>query len=319
MYNYSKKDLETLSTETGFVRDNLEKFFRLTDVLEYLNHNDLMSEHLVLKGGTAINLTLLNLPRLSVDIDLDFATACSREEMLNIRERINNQLLNFMFAQTYALSPNTKNPHSLDSWVFYFKNAAGNRDNIKVEINYSMRNHIFSPVMKRINLNFLQKNYEIKTLTSIELAGSKIKALIERNAPRDLYDVNNLLKMNVIAKNEQNLLRKIVLFYWVVSGNHKTFSSFDLEKLTSLNYMQIRRSLVPVLKKNEQFDFETAKTTVKQYLSDLMILTESENQFIEQFNQGEYRPDLLFDDKEVIERIKTHPMAIWKTENLKKN
>jgi len=313
MYNYSKKDLDVIATETGFIRNNLEKMFRLTDILEYLNHDSLMTEHLVLKGGTAINLTVFNLARLSVDIDLDFTKTCNREDMLTIREKINHELLNYMFAHAYALSPNAKNPHSLDSWVFYFQNAAGNRDNIKIEINYSMRNHIFPPVNKPIIVHFLQKNIDIKTLSTIELTGSKIKALIERNAPRDLFDVNNILKMNLIAEDEQCLLRKITLFYLVVGGNQKISSIFNFEKITSISFSQIRHSLTPVLKRNEPFDFETAKITVKKYLSELMVLTEKEKQFIELFYQGLYKPDLLFDNNSIIERIKEHPMAIWKS------
>jgi predicted nucleotidyltransferase component of viral defense system len=42
-------------------------------------------EHLALKGGTAINLTIFNLPRLSVDIDLDYTQNVDREEMLKSR------------------------------------------------------------------------------------------------------------------------------------------------------------------------------------------------------------------------------------------
>jgi len=124
--------LEKVSAETGFIRDNLEKVFRLCEILQYLNEELLFIDHLALKGGTAINLTVFDAPRLSVDIDLDFTKECSREEMLQIRTIINDKLLIFMFAQGYALSPNTKNPHSLDSWVFYFQNAAGNRDSISI-------------------------------------------------------------------------------------------------------------------------------------------------------------------------------------------
>jgi predicted nucleotidyltransferase component of viral defense system len=58
--------------ELGFVRDTLEKLTRLADVLEYLNTNPILKESLALKGGTAINLTIYNLPGLSVDIDLDY-------------------------------------------------------------------------------------------------------------------------------------------------------------------------------------------------------------------------------------------------------
>ena len=42
-----------------------------------------------------------------------------------------------------------------------------------------------------------------------------------------------------------------------------------------------------------------------------MIFTEDEQQFIENFHQGIYKPNLLFEDQVIIERIKEHPMAIW--------
>jgi len=34
--------------------------------------------------------------------------------------------------------------------------------------------------------------------------------------------------------------------------------------------------------------------------------------FVDSFNQGEYKPEVLFDDHEIVERIKEHPMALWK-------
>jgi predicted nucleotidyltransferase component of viral defense system len=91
MYNYSKNILDKIASETGFIRDPLEKVFRLCDVLRFLNAHSATSEHLALKGGTAINLTVFNLPRLSVDIDLDFAVKCSRDEMMSARESINDR------------------------------------------------------------------------------------------------------------------------------------------------------------------------------------------------------------------------------------
>ena len=44
-----------------------------------------------------------------------------------------------------------------------------------------------------------------------------------------------------------------------------------------------------------------------------MVLTDSENLFVEKFNQGIYQPELLFNDVEIVNRIKEHPMALWRT------
>jgi predicted nucleotidyltransferase component of viral defense system len=201
----------------------------------------------------------------------------------------------------------------LDSWVFYFQNAGGNRDNIKIEINYSMRSHILPVIEKRTIVEFLVIENAISTLSIPELFGTKVKALIERAAPRDLYDVYNMLIHNIISPAEQDLFRKIVLFYLVVGVKEKITSQIPFDKIKSLKYSQIKTNLTPVLKKGEHFDFETAKNAVIEYLSKLMVLTDSENLFVEKFNQGIYQPELLFNDVEIVNRIQEHPMALWRT------
>ena len=155
MYKYNKNDLDLLAVNTDFLRDNLEKVLRLSDILQYMNANPLLFSHLALKGGTAINLVVFNLPRLSVDIDLDFTKHCLRDEMFVLRKQINSDILKYMTSQGYQLNPSSKNPHSLDSWVFYYLNSSGNKDNIKIEINYSMRNHVFEPIEKEVYMESL--------------------------------------------------------------------------------------------------------------------------------------------------------------------
>lgn len=46
-----------------------------------------------------------------------------------------------------------------------------------------------------------------------------------------------------------------------------------------------------------------------------MDLTPEEKEYLELFETGEYRPELLFEDDEIIWNIKEHPMAIWKMKN----
>jgi len=142
LYNYDKNYISQRATKFGFIRDTLEKVYRLADILEYINNDPVLKGKLALKGGTAINLTIFNLPRLSVDIDLDYLGNDSREEMLQNRMIINTVLAKFMDLNGYRLSPKTKTPHSLDSWIYEYVNCGGNKDTIKIEINYSLRAHI---------------------------------------------------------------------------------------------------------------------------------------------------------------------------------
>lgn len=309
---YSKSDLEKIAKDSGFIRDNLEKVIRLNDILIYFNTNPILAENLVLKGGTAINLTVFDMPRLSVDIDLDLNKECSRDDMHAIRESINKEILDYMFTQGYTLSPNAKNPHSLDSWAFYYQNAANNRDNIKIEINYSMRHHIYPVNITQTKIGFLPST-EIRVIYPIELFGSKIKALIERTAARDLYDVYNMISNSVFTEEDLNMLRKSILFYLAIGGSNPPKLEYNFDTIDKLKFPQIRAHLIPVLRKSEQFDFETAKKTVKEFLTALVVFTDKEKEFINEFNNNNYVPELLFEDEEIIKRIKSHPMAIWKT------
>ena len=139
---YNKAALSEKAKELSVVRDTLEKVCRLRDILRFFDESAFLRNSLALKGGTAINLLFFNLPRLSVDIDLDFCVNLSREEMLEQRKKIGEILGRYMAAEGYSLSPKSKTPLSLDSFVYDYINSAGMKDNIKVEINYSLRSHI---------------------------------------------------------------------------------------------------------------------------------------------------------------------------------
>lgn len=186
MFEYTKAELAEKANEMNFVRDTLEKVLRLTAILKYLNANPLTKENLALKGGTAINLTVFNLPRLSVDIDLDFAKNLSRDEMMLAREHIREDIKIYMSTQGYAISPRSKAYHSLDSFVFTYTNCGGMNDNIKIEINYSLRAHIFEPSLRKISVPGLRDDTAIVTLAPMELFAAKINALLGRAAARDL-------------------------------------------------------------------------------------------------------------------------------------
>ena len=73
MMQFDRMTLGKKARELGFVRDTFEKICRLAGVLDFIQRDALLSNALALKGGTAINLTIFNLPRLSVDIDIDFS------------------------------------------------------------------------------------------------------------------------------------------------------------------------------------------------------------------------------------------------------
>lgn len=315
MSNYDIIYLGKKAEELGFVRDTLEKVTRLADILEYLNTNPILKDSLALKGGTAINLTIFNLPRLSVDIDLDYVITNSRDEMLENREVIHKTIDRYLVSQGYSKNPKTKNPHSLDSWVYDYIGASGNKDNIKIEINYSLRSHVLETEERSIITEHFSSEYKVKSLAPLEIYGSKMNALLSRAAARDLYDVRNMIHYGLFDESEEEMLKKCVVLYAAISARDKNSinKTFDTKAIDSITQRKIRTDLNPVIKTKDDFELDPAKKLVSEYISDLMMLTKEEKEFLNKFESGEYIPEILFEDKMILERIRNHPMALWKT------
>ena len=194
--------------ELGFVRDTLEKVCRLVDVLKFFESDDLLADALALKGGTAINLTIFDLPRLSVDIDLDYCKSIDREEMLVDREIVSSKISKYMTANGYTLSPKSKNYHALDSFVYEYINAGGVKENLKIEINYMLRCHVLPVEKREVRLPWSDEVVKVLSVSPIEIFASKTVALLSRTAPRDLYDLHNMVRFDVIDDDKKELYRK---------------------------------------------------------------------------------------------------------------
>lgn len=307
MIDLSKKNIVKVANETSFIKDNVEKVMRLIDILETLFYSE-WKDKLALKGGTAINLFYRNMPRLSVDIDLDYLGQ-TKEEAVADKERIRTYLKSALFQKGYALSDASKFHYALDSYVFQYQNNGGNRDNIKVEINFLDRTHILPLSQKKVNAFGYNGSAEIAVLNMYELYGSKFAALLGRSKPRDVYDVYGAIESNLLADKE--LLKKCFIFYNCIGGEadiiDNDFSIID--GVTNKDYM---RMLKPVLSKTEKFDHVSATKQIKEYLTELLVFTDDERRFVEQFKNKIYQPELLFSDSEILSRISWHPMAQWR-------
>ena len=146
-----------------------------------------------LKGGTAINLFLRDMPRLSVDLDLVFTDhAVGRKEAI---ARIN------------AAVRDAADRLRARRFEVYVPEAGGDGETklmvrsgaaeVKVEINTVMRGTVHR--VRRANLTPLARDtlladIEIPVLASEDVYGGKIVAALDRQHPRDLFDVMELFK-----------------------------------------------------------------------------------------------------------------------------
>ncbi len=310
MLMYNKAEIGRVAQQYGFVRDVFEKVLRLKEILKYLNEEEFLREHLLLKGGTAINLTIFNLPRLSVDIDMDYTPNDTKENMLQTREKITRLIKTYMEAEGYQLSDSSRFMHSLDAFYYQYINAGGNRDMIKIELNYSLRAHILEPVYRRILPEAFDDGMMIRMVAPMEIFAAKGNALISRAAARDLYDWGNMIQ-GQLFEEEKDMFRKCFAFYATISAEVVN-RNFDTSAIDSLSFEKVRRDLFPVLNKKDKFMLAERKQQAKDYISELMQLTEQEAEYVDRFIRKEYVPELLFEDEAIVDGIRRHPMAIWK-------
>lgn len=308
---YDRITLGRQAKELGFVRDTFEKVCRLADVLAFMEQDVVLKNSLALKGGTAINLTIFNLSRLSVDIDLDFADALTRVEMLENRRDITERIEKYMRARGYTLSSRSKYHYALDSFVYEYQNAGGMRDNLKIEINYMLRCHILNLSRREVKLPWLNQELTVLCVDPIEIFASKIVALMNRAAPRDLYDFHNMIHFGLFDERELELLRKSVVYY-IAIGSDAIPTSFSFDSIRAITQNRIKTDLLPVLRNSRFFDVKAAQDECIDCLTQMLNLTDREHEFLSSFKQKQYQPVLLFDDTDILSRVSRNFMVEWK-------
>ncbi len=149
-------------------------------------------EHIfALKGGTAINLFYRDMPRLSVDIDLTYTGFEARSEAILAidqgLERIKSDI-NKSGIVVHAQG----NPGNL-------KLIVTNKDSsIKIEPNYTIRGYVYAPVVMSVR-PVVETTFswaEISLASPPDVWGGKICAALDRQHPRDLFDIEELFEKN---------------------------------------------------------------------------------------------------------------------------
>jgi predicted nucleotidyltransferase component of viral defense system len=153
-----------------------------------------------LKGGTALNLFVRDLPRLSVDIDLAYLPIADRESSLvGIDKALEN-----ITSEIIRTIPNVK----VNASLVYGTNkrikllVSRNSVSIKIEVTPVLRGSVYESELRetapRVQAEF---GYAQMQLLSFEdLYAGKLCAALDRQPPRDLYDVKFLLENEGISE-----------------------------------------------------------------------------------------------------------------------
>jgi predicted nucleotidyltransferase component of viral defense system len=170
----------------SFDREYTAQVDLLLEVLPVINQ----FENFALKGGTAINLFIRDMPRLSVDIDLAYLPVEPRDvflknlevEIIRMKREVESQNL---------IVRESRTKEKLLSKLFIERDGVV----IKIEPNLVIRGSVFDceeyDLCQRAQDQFL-KFSRVKTLSFADVYGGKICAALDRYHPRDLFDVKCL-------------------------------------------------------------------------------------------------------------------------------
>lgn len=314
----SKEKILQESEFTGFRLEIVEKGFRLLHLLESLFSHPFLKGRLALKGGTALNLFLFDLPRLSIDIDLNYIGGPELEVMTEERPRV-EEAFRAVFGREEFHVRRFPDEHAGGKWSLRYKSAVGKGGDLEIDLNFMFRIPLW-PVVARDSRpvgSFQIRN--IPVLDIHEIAGGKLAALFARHAGRDLFDVHQLLARGALDRKRVRLA--FVLYGAMNRKDWRTVSVDDLK----FDAGEIENQLLPLLRR--EFASTIGRPTewgkrlleeCRDFLKIVLPFSERESEFLDRLlDHGEIEPSLITSDNEMADRIKKHPSIEWKAMNVR--
>lgn len=264
----------------------------LLSVLPYVDREAAFALH----GGTAINLFQQNMPRLSVDIDLTYLPIVDRSTSIaDINQKLS--LLKEIISRSL---PGVNIVHKKEVSKLLINN---NDALIKVEVNQVKRG-CFKGVQKLILSEKAQKEFntfcEVAVVEKGHLYGGKICAALDRQHPRDLFDIKYMLEEEGFSPE----IKKGFLFY-LVSSN-RPFVEMLFPKFKDQTQAFSNQFAGMTQEKFDYSDYEQTREELVQAVNS--TLTDKDKTFLVSIEKGE--PDWSEYD------FSKFPAVQWKLQNI---
>jgi predicted nucleotidyltransferase component of viral defense system len=190
--NLTPQSLAAEVAATGFGAEPLEKVFRLLALLNALGSHPFLKTRIALKGGTALNLFHFDVPRLSVDIDLNYLGPAGREPLLAERPKI-EQAVQAVCSREGISVKRMPLDHAGGKWRLSYIGARGNPGSLELDINFMLRTPLWPCTVAKCRPVGSLRAAPVNILDRHELAAGKMAALLARSASRDVFDAHALL------------------------------------------------------------------------------------------------------------------------------
>lgn len=237
-------------------------------------------ECFALKGGTAINFFVRNLPRLSVDIDLTYLPVAERKHslaeihsaLIRIGRRIKKVIPSVSIKNSAPATQKTINKLVV---------RTQQRVQIKIEVTPVLRGCVYNPqnmvVGDRVEDEF--GFAEINVLSFADLYAGKIMAALDRQHPRDLFDVYHLFENEGITEEI-----RVALIVYLISHDHSPHSLLS-PRLKDIG-LEYEKNFIGMT--NEEFSLKELLSTRAKLIEDIHVgMTDNHKEFLFSF----YRRD----------------------------
>ncbi len=315
----SREQLQRAAADSGFQVESYEKAHVLVRLLEAVRGHPFLGSRMALKGGTALNLFVLDSPRLSVDIDLNYIGSSDRAMMLAERPRI-EQALQQVAGRTDLTVKRAPTEHAGGKWRLSYATALGRQGSIEVDVNFMLRTPLWPLVPRDSQPIAGERATRFLVLDEHELAAGKLAALVARSASRDLFDARELLRRPGLDP------AKLRLGFVVYGGvNREDWRAVSVEQIQT-TAGDVDAQLIPMLR----LDVRPAKTEIaawtetlvretRELMAAVLPLAEHELEFLDRLNgAGDIVPEALTDVPAMRGIIRDHPGLKWKALNVKK-
>lgn len=314
MASFSTKRIQEAAKAAGYRPEIYEKAARLMDYLAGVDEHPHLKTRLTLRGGTAINLFMADAPRMSVDADLNYIGAEDAGAMKADRPTVEKALRDVGENLGYEWRT-MKQPYALDQFGLTYKNVHGQKDTLKVETNYLMRVPFIPPERRPAKTLLDDVKCEFTVAGADEVYAGKVKALVERCAPRDLFDADRLIQVGALRADPRQR-RLIVAHLAMVSTANIDVRSATPSKVPWPGEAALRGGLRPMLRTDVVVEFAKMRSRVEPLLEGLFRYGAPEATFLRDVAAGTVNGKTLCpDDQDLAGRIDRHPAIRWRANN----
>lgn len=312
--------IRRLATESGYREEIVEKVLYLEAILRQLARHPELGAAWALKGGTALNLFFLDVPRLSVDIDINYVGHGDLDAMQAARPAFEAALAACCEREDCVVR-RSPTEHAGGKFRLRYTAAAGGTGSLEIDVNFLLRRPLLALERRAPRFPPDAADDTVPLLALEEIAAGKFTALLTRRAARDAFDADRLLALAPDLL-ERPGFRLAFLVY--AAGSRQDIRRLRLGD-QAVTAGEVRSQLLPLLRvEGRPFDGDAAQIARRlnevctPAVERLLAWTGREREFIDRLtDDGKIVADLIADDPAAQALVREQPLLQWKALNVR--